>query len=181
MSVGVLRRFLAFFFPLAMMACTGPATTTGFAPVTSVLIRAESIVPAPLCGKAVGQIAKYTAVISSRLADGGAAPLAGQTYECFADAMFANMSGTQFDIDVFEWSASAYAAASTLPTIETQLRDPNQVTEALKNLRALMPTARRQCSAVQVSNVQAVARCDEPVTDAGADAPTDARADAAKD
>ena len=169
-----MQRLLLLF---CLTACTGTPTTTGFAPVTSIVVRAESIVPALQCGKGPGQIAKYTAVISVRFEDGGGGPLAGQTYECFADAMFATketLPGTQFDIEVFVWSASAYAAESTLPTIETQLRDPNldggvhvQVAAALQSLRALMPTARRRCTATQVSNVQAVARCDEAVTDAG--------------
>src|SRR2546428_4941809 len=154
MRVAVLRRLLVFF---GLAACTGAATPTGFAPVTSIVVRAESIIPPALCGKGPNQIAKYTAVVSAVSVDGGSAALSGQTYECFADAMFANMTGTQFEVDVFEWSASSFLAVETqLTGIEQQLRDVTVSSETKNMLLGVIAdlkwTSRRQCTAVQVAS-----------------------------
>jgi hypothetical protein len=248
--------------------------------VTSVLVRADTVIPPARCGSGPGQLAKYTVVVSS---DNATKVLAGQTYECFADALFANMLGTTFQLDIFVWSAAAYTAAQNpmngaLPigSIETMLHaqcdanvpcqngylcfgtcvptcdkctpgfacddttkactanprvctlttdctdtnvcvqarcvkpcgnnlpcDVNQICVAggclpdggqpaagLVALQKLTPTTRKQCQAVQTSNVQAVAQCTEvgpdgtglPRTvDAGIDATMDSSTDASKD
>lgn len=157
-----MRRVLPLLFACA---CTSSATTTGYTPVTSVVVRAESIVPSATCGKGADQIAKYTAVVSST-DSGSPVALSGGTYDCFADAMFVNLVGTSFAVDVFEWSAGAYAASGALASIEAELRDPAQVSGALRQLGTLAPTARLSCTARQLSNVQAVAQC-APLKDGG--------------
>jgi hypothetical protein len=192
-EVGALRHVLLLF----CFSCTGAVTTTGFTPVTSIVVRADSVIPSSQCGTAKNQIAKYTAVISSVLPDGDAGytvgVLGGNTYACYTDAMFANLpaqSNLTFGIDVFLWSAEDYAAASSLPSIEAQLRDPAQIFNdsgvgALAQLRSLKATAVRHCTATQITSVQSVARCgpamllDSGVTDSGSEAgPADASSDA---
>ena len=161
------------------------------------MLRGESVIPPAQCGGAKTQYAKYTAVITSILSnDSGptkTAVLGGQTSPCYADATFANLHqydllpaaapGLSYQIDVFLWSADAYAAAANVASIEARLNDTTTSdtvrASALADLVALT-TPRRQCKAVEVANVQSVARCEAP-SDAGVEAGTDSGADAGAD
>lgn len=145
---------------LAYAACAPSATVTGFAPVTSVVVHADSIIPAAQCGKGPNQIARYTAVVSA-CADvrsdtttcDSPKVLAGQTYDCFADAQFANMLGRKFQLEVFLWSADAYLKAMTpsggarpIGSVETMLRSQCDANAPCKNDYACFGTCVPTCS-----------------------------------
>jgi hypothetical protein len=185
-------RWIRTFLALSVTACTGAITTTGFTPITSIVLRAESVIPAGQCGSAPNQFAKYTAVISS-ISDSGDESIVrgGGTYSCYSDAMFANLPAPQtnlsFSIHVFMWSEDDYKAAVTAPAIASKLADPAQIAidagpGLFAELRTLKATATRYCRAAQISSVQSVAQCDAlktdakkkiRVTDAGSDSATD--------
>lgn len=162
------------------------------------MLRGESVIPPAQCGSGKTQFAKYTAVITSILSnDSGptkTSVLGGQTSPCYADATFANLHqydllpaaapGLSYRIDVFLWSADAYAAATNIASIETRLNDTTTAdTVRAAALADLVTLARPQrvCKAIEVANVQSVALCEAPSSDAGTEGGSDAATDSGAD
>jgi hypothetical protein len=148
-----------------LTGCAPAATTTGFTQPTSVRVSAEQIVPAAQCGRRSNQIAKYSAIAST-----GGMVVAGKTYDCFADAVFANIDAQQIDIEVFGWSQATFDANPVIASADAT------------KLRGLPWAVHKQCSATQRDNVQVVASCRDAMDASMRDASLgDASMDAAGD
>jgi len=132
--------------------------TTGYTPIESVLVTADSVVPPARCGRGANQVAKYSAVVSTNNVI-----LAAATYDCFADALFANLptDATEIDIEIFGWSQNVFDANTMSITAAVNATMPDVV-----SLRALHAAVHKNCSAIQHATVQAVAACAD-ANDAG--------------
>lgn len=184
---------------IVCVACTNPAgigTTTGtattnttstYTPVTGIEIDAHDLFLRQGCGTSPGQVYKYVVVVKSTPcpSDAAVAPesIAGAgLYDCFADAVFANLgSGTalglsnDFDVEIDAYDAPTFAAQASLVTSTVQDLEANScpagsVDDRLTTL-AQAANWTTTCTAHQQPNVQSLAACDpvqEKVADAGA-------------
>jgi hypothetical protein len=114
-----LRRLALAATPLAAAAlcsagCGGTSSTAAPAIITNssaaVILRAESLVTGVGCGTADSEVYKYVAVLSA--ADGS--DVDGEIYDCFADAIFAQLDdyglNAHFTVHVFAFDKVAYEA-----------------------------------------------------------------------
>jgi hypothetical protein len=137
----------------AVYACAGTdATTTGYTPVTGVLVRAESLVSSLGCGMRDAQIFKYAAVVTQ-----GTTTITGGLYDCFADAKFANLQpgpdGTlSFTVQIYAFSQASYAAQNAGGVLDAAAADWSR-------LQAFKPTYKTTCTATQQQNVEVLAVC----------------------
>ncbi len=156
------RTSIAVCFAAGLAACsaaTSTTTTTTFTPVTGVSVSADALIGARGCGSQPGQVYKYAAVIygPSDGADASNVALGAGAYDCYADALFANLANSgvaSFTVAIYAYDAPAYAAhASDIRSaLSLASLDPTRL--------ALGATYVARCSASQQAGVQVLAICD---------------------
>ena len=103
--------------------CATGAASTGYTPITGIQILAAAITVGRGCGTGADQVFKYAAVVSVAAADGGqlasAPPLASGVFDCFADAIFSNLTtdaSTQpYFVSIFAFNAASFPPGLTCP------------------------------------------------------------------
>lgn len=113
-----------------MVACAASTTTTGYTPITGILIRSSALVAGFGCGTGSEQVYRYVATVQyeTPVGDGGDAAPQVQTngrhwtniFDCFADGVFENLPSSSTGSVSFNVAIAAYDKASydktTLPT-----------------------------------------------------------------
>jgi hypothetical protein len=144
----------------ALAACAGTAaTTTGYTPVTGVLVRADALVSGIGCGTGDTQVYKYAAVVTqgATTATNTSGAPAGGVYDCFADAKFANLQagpdGTlSFTVQVFAFDKRAFDAQNANGALTGD-------SAGWDRLQGHTPTFKTSCSATQQAGVEVLAVC----------------------
>jgi hypothetical protein len=146
------------------VACGTSGTSETFAPITGIVVRAESLTTGRGCGTEGSQIFKYVAaVFGLNPADVMQPPakqrydlfLAANVYDCFTDGLFVNLPDTfgvsSYDVQVFAFNKAAYDAAggdAALKSLTAQLQaeraalvaalaDPDSGNAALDSVNAI--------------------------------------------
>lgn len=139
---------------MAVAACSGTTDTSStVSPVTEVIVRADALLLGHGCGTSDSQVFKYTVTIF----DAGNVPSGSGAYGCFADATFANLTGSAsaaytFTLRIQAFNQVTYAAHEAAITDAVARKDA----DALDALA----TWKTACSATQQPNVQVLAVCD---------------------
>jgi hypothetical protein len=143
-------------------SCSSAGTTEIVAPITGIMVRAETVTRGRGCGLGATQVFRYVAVVFGRNPTNTAAFdqfVAGNVYDCFTDAQFVQLpvSGgtTDYQVRVYAYNATAYEAAGDA-RIRAAATNPS-------NLPATNPTFSTTCSAQQILDVQTLAVC-QPLT-----------------
>jgi hypothetical protein len=94
---------------IAIAGCTTSGPATAYTPITGIQILAAEIVAGRGCGRGMGQVYKYAAVVA-QTGDGGVPTrtLTSGVFDCFADAIFSNLQPLDGGAPVFEVSIYAY-------------------------------------------------------------------------
>ena len=156
------RAHVPFVLSLAVLAgvagaCSGTGTSDTVAPITGVVVRAETLTVGRGCGRSATQIFKYAAVVLGKNPSSGAFDtfLAGNVYDCFSDGQFVELppSGGSFEytIAIYAYNETAYRAA-TDAKVRTAAASPSA-------LPATNPTYSTTCKALQIELVQSLAVC----------------------
>ena len=104
-------------------ACSNDNSTTGITPITGIAVRSESLTAGHGCGTGDDQVFKYEAIVTRDLGDAGSRDLsygeviASGTYDCFADATFANLDTTitsSFRVFIYAFDAKAFATCGSV-------------------------------------------------------------------
>ncbi len=139
---------------LLLLACAGSTpSSTAFAPITGIVIRSDSLVSGTGCGKGDDEIFKYAAVVLQ-----GSTPVAVGVFNCFADAKFADLQGSDagslsFDVKVYAFNSCAYEAQNTEGALDPARADWTRI----QNLK---PTYLGRCTATQQQDVEVLAVCE---------------------
>lgn len=149
----------------ALLACDTTTVTAAISPVTGIIIRSEGLVVGKGCGVGATQIFKYAAIVIN--SDG--LPVAGATYDCFADGTFVNLAATDggsfsFQVKIAAFNAAAYNAQASAIEDAAGRAD-------VAALAALKPTWTTDCTASQQQDIEVLAVC-APLTVSGASAGT---------
>ncbi len=137
----------------SLAACDSTTVAATISPVTGIIIRSEGLVIGKGCGTGATQIFKYAAIVIN--SDG--VPVAGATYDCFADGTFVNLAATDggsfsFQVKIAAFNAAAYNAQSA--AIENAAGRAD-----LAALAALKPTWTTDCTASQQQDIEVLAVC----------------------
>jgi hypothetical protein len=162
-----------------LMGCPSTATTTGYTPITGIVIRSSALVAGYGCGTGPSQVYRYAAIVYFA-ADGGAqATLVANVFDCFTDGVFENLPVADGGGQDFIVSIRAYNFASfprelqCLPTGgPCAAQDP--MTLLADAARATWATT---CAATQQQGIPVLAVC-QPLApqEAGTDAESDSMA-----
>src|SRR5258708_11727380 len=169
----------------ALTGCPSVTTTTGYTPITGIVIRSSALVAGYGCGTGLDQVYRYVAVVSYATADGGeGTPLVANVFECFTDGVFANLPASDSGSQAFVVTILAYNFASFPSYLACP---PSGGPCAAQDAGALLgsapePTWRTECTATQQQGIPVLAVCNpfEP-GNADEDAAGDAVADVAGD
>ncbi|MEO6420425.1 MAG: hypothetical protein ABIP39_13495 [Polyangiaceae bacterium] len=150
-----------------LAACDTTAVAPTISPVTGIIIRSEQLVVGKGCGLGATQVFKYAAIVIN--SDG--VPVAGSTYDCFADGTFVNLAATDggnfsFDVKVAAFNAAAYDAQAAAIEDAAGRAD----VAALASLKATWTT---DCTASQQQDIEVLAVC-APLAVPGAGTPSTA-------
>ena len=174
----MLRRFFALVAAVSLLlamavACSSTDAISVVAPITGVIIRAESLTAGLGCGTSAPQVYKYVALAYGYdgRTDAGdfdgafTQPVAASVFDCFSDGTFVQLPQTngsfRYRIELYIYVEPAYQRArSVVDPISvatvTPVFDP-----ALKGrLLATNPTWTTQCTATQQDLVEVLAICD---------------------
>lgn len=157
-----LALFLLAALVLGAFACDN-TTTTGLAPTTGILIRAEQLTAGRGCGTGATQIYKYAVVVFQY--DGSGDPnnrtnynraYTANVFDCYVDGEFIDLQGVgtngTFRLEVYAYDADAFnATPNVIMAAGTKTAD-------LKNLTK--PTYTTECTATQSAEVEQLAQCD---------------------
>jgi hypothetical protein len=138
---------------VALLACSDAAVSPTISPVTGIIIRSEQLVIGKGCGLGATQIYKYAAIVIN----GDNVPVAGATYDCFADGTFVNLAATDggsfsFKVAIAAFNASAYNAQSSAIEAAANRAD-------LGGLARLRATWTTDCVASQQQDIEVLAVC----------------------
>lgn len=139
-------------------ACSSGTTTTAVLPITGVTVRAEAVTRGRGCGPGATEIFKYVVVAFGRNPNNTASYdqfLAGNVYDCFLDAQFAQLpaSGgtTDYQLRIYAYNQAAFLAAGDA-RVRAAAGNP-------ADLPATNPTLSTTCVAQQIQDVQTLAVC----------------------
>ena len=157
-------------------ACGTTATTTLIAPITGIIVRADSLVAGRGCGEADSQIYGYAVTVDvehilSGAPDGGTIglPLAGGSFPCYADGTFANLPAqVDYAVHVVAFNRKAWDAAGGKKVLDVASVPTDAGPPPINLLNALHPTWTTECTASQQLNVQVLADC-QPLSSPTAD------------
>ncbi len=155
--------FAAFALVATTIACSGDSTTVSSANPTSFVVRADTLVAQRGCGTGAGQVYKYEAIVSQNTT-----PILWGLYDCFADASFAGLNGTNFDIVIYAFDVPSIAAMdkAAKDTAGSQNAIPTFAAGTAggdaTNL-AKFATYSTKCTATQQANVTVLAICPDPL------------------
>lgn len=146
---------------LAVSACSSVASSVGIEPITGIQIRADRLLAGKGCGRGTTQALKYAAVVK----DAAGNARAGGVYDCFADALFQDLTPSEGDastndyfIDVYVFNAAAYEANGNAGSIGSAVGEANRgVVPAPEAFPATWATT---CVATQRLNIEVVAFCE---------------------
>ncbi|HEY8090634.1 MAG TPA: hypothetical protein VIF09_22385 [Polyangiaceae bacterium] len=169
----------------ALVGCPSASTTTGYTPITGILIRGSSLVADHGCGTGPQQVYKYAAVAYYEV-DGGPSgpPVVSGVFDCFTDGLFSNLQPSASGNLSFTVAIFAYSQASFPPTLQCPPTsgacpgDDPATTLGFAGQAGWTTT----CTATQQAGVSVLAVCAplEPAPNGGADG-GDAGGDAAPD
>jgi hypothetical protein len=160
---------------VGLAGCPSAATSTTYTPVTGILIRSATLVAGHGCGTGPGQVYRYAALLS--YADEAGAPIGPPVYsgvfDCFADGLFSNLTGSDagdynFSVEIDAWDVADFPSILACPTgagtgpEPCPGDDPATVTSNLGT-----PTWTTSCLAAQYSGVSSLAACQPLVAGAG--------------
>jgi hypothetical protein len=168
-----------------LTGCPSTATTTGYTPITGIVILSSALVAGYGCGTGPGQIYRYAAIVYFAT-DGGpqAPPLATNVFDCFTDGVFENLPVSDSGSQDFIVAIQAYNRGTFPPELACPAdggpcaaRDPTARTLLADATRATWAST---CTATQQQGIPVLAVCQPLVPqDAGANAAADAEADTA--
>lgn len=98
----------------ALAGCPTTGTTVPYTPITGIEVLASDITAGHGCGTADDQVYKYAVVVSYQ--DSGT-PVAAGVFDCFADAIFSNLSADGAGSFAFDVAVYAYNAATFPPEL----------------------------------------------------------------
>jgi hypothetical protein len=147
----------------AVGACAANTTTTGFTPITGIIIRSESLVAGKGCGTAPGQVYRYLAIVTYAPDDLGTTrdPIAGAVFDCFADGLFSNLQpapdtgSVSYVVTIYAYDAPSYPAADLQCYVDQTCAALPGACDATK-LHALYTTT---CTATQQQGIAVLADC----------------------
>jgi hypothetical protein len=165
----------------ALTGCPSSATTTGYTPITGIVIRSSALVAGYGCGRGPGQVYRYAAIVYFATEGGAQGTLVANVFDCFTDGVFENLPVSDGGGQDFIVSIRAYNFASFPPELQCQ---PTGGPCAAQDPTTLLADAARAtwattCAATQQQGIPVLAVC-QPLApqDAGADAASDGMADA---
>jgi hypothetical protein len=169
---------------MTVAACATTDATTVLSPVTGILVKADDLLGPHNCGESSDDVYKYAAV----LVDSTTGQLiTAQVYDCFADAVFVNLTGTSteagvvydYNIFIYAWTMQSYTANYALSA------PGGGIAEALTAINAagatdaaltanpfvnVVSTYTTTCTASQMTNIEQTAVCN-PLTPSPATPP----------
>lgn len=155
----------------ALAGCPSTATTTGYTPITGILIRSTSLVAGLGCGTGADQIYKYGALIS--FADDAGSPeppVFSGVFDCFSDGLFSNLPASDsgaftFDLSIVAWNQASFPPALQCPPNAAQPCPGDDPGTLLADQGT--PTWTTTCTATQQLGISVLAVCG-PLVRAGA-------------
>jgi hypothetical protein len=152
-----------------LVGCPSTATTTGYTPVTGILILSADLTDGFGCGEQPGQVYAYAALLSySDDAGVRQAPVYSLVTDCYSNGLFSNLPPTvsgslSFDVTILAWNQASFPSAlqCSLPTIT----NPNAAYpcpgDELDTVLASegTPNWSTTCTATQQSGVSVLAVC----------------------
>jgi hypothetical protein len=144
----------------AALACGGTSSST-IRPTTGIVVRAETLTSGRGCGRSPTSVFKYAVVVfgyregPENARASYATPVTANVFDCFTDGAFIELEPvagrSTFRLEVYAYNEPAYTAARAV--IDVAGTDTNA-------LRGTTPTWSTECTATQLSDVQALALCD---------------------
>jgi hypothetical protein len=163
-----------------LTGCPSSATTTGYTPITGIVIRSSALVAGYGCGTGPSQVYRYGAIVYFATEAGAQATLVANVFDCFTDGVFENLPVADGGGQDFIVSIRAYNFASFPPELQCaptggQCPAQDPTTLLADAARATWATT---CAATQQQGIPVLAVC-QPLApqDVGADAASDSMAD----
>ncbi|MBS2019856.1 MAG: hypothetical protein JST00_43740 [Deltaproteobacteria bacterium] len=149
---------------LGGVACSGTSSTETVTPITSIAVRAESVIAGKGCGRGAGQVFKYAVLVgkldpTTPTAFRNENKLAANVYDCFTDGTFVDLPTTdntgygEFAVLVYAFNEAAWRAAGGDGPVLQATDDANTFVQKTN------PTWSTKCDAAQQPLVQTIARC----------------------
>jgi hypothetical protein len=185
---------------MTVTACNTTDATTILSPVTGILVKADDLLGPHNCGEGPDDIYKYAAVLVESTTG---QLITAQVYDCFADAVFVDLTGTptsdggtlyDYAVLIYAWNLQTYTAnySASAPGggIAEALNAINVAgaTDAALTVNPFVGVVANYsttCTAVQMTNIEQTAVClpltpsgMAPLPESGAPAQPDSAADA---
>jgi hypothetical protein len=155
------------------VACS-TSSSTGLAPTTGILIRAETLTSGRGCGSDPTQLFKYVVVVYKYSGGGEPAdrasyrtPVTTNAFDCYTDGAFISLpavgGNSSYRLEVFAYNRAAYEAARETIDFARSVgrrQDEGPLNQYRSDLQTTTPTWTTECTATQQVDVQALASCD---------------------
>jgi hypothetical protein len=161
-----------------LTGCPSSATTTGYTPITGIVIRSSALVAGYGCGTGPGQVYRYAAIVYFATEGGAQATLVANVFDCFTDGVFENLPVADGGGQDFIVSIRAYNFASFPAELQCPAGGPCAAQDPMTlQADAARATWATTCAATQQQGIPVLAVC-QPLApqDAGADAASDSMA-----
>jgi hypothetical protein len=155
---------------LALAGCPNTASTSIYTPPTGIQIDSQGLVAGLGCGSGPGQVYRYAVVVGPPEPDGGAGTpgpaITSGVFDCFSDALFANLpspggGATSFGLNVFAYDRASFPGAlggcENLPLTSQCPGDDASVVKRYETQATWTTT----CTATQLQGVPQIAKCGE--------------------
>src|SRR5258708_29252921 len=95
----------------ALTGCPSVTTTTGYTPITGIVIRSSALVAGYGCGTGPNQVYAYAALVAVASNAKPTVPILGSVFTCFTDGVFENLNPSDGGSLDFAVSIFAYDKA----------------------------------------------------------------------
>ena len=156
---------------VVLAGCPNTASTSIYTPPTGIQIDSQNLVEGIGCGPGPGQVYRYAAVIGDPEKDGGVGiamgttPITSGVFDCFSDALFANLAQpdggpTDYGIDIYAYDRASFPAElGGCENLPLNVSCPGDDASVVRHYAA-QATWTTHCRDTQTQGVPQFANCD---------------------